>query len=113
MIYRKKSPFSIFFRTHAIKTREEFADPTADDDNNRLINALKELPSRPAPYVVHCMEGKDRTGYVCALLEGLCGATYDEIVADYLITYNNYYKITHEKDRDLCNTLVSLRLNTC
>ena len=89
------------------------ADPTADDYNNRLINALKELPSRPAPYVVHCMEGKDRTGYVCALLEGLCGATYDEIVADYLITYNNYYKITPEKDRDLCNTLVSLRLNTC
>jgi protein tyrosine/serine phosphatase len=35
------------------------------------------LPS----YVVHCIEGKDRTGYVCALLEGLCGATYEEIVA--------------------------------
>jgi len=43
------------------------ADPTADDYNNRLIAALKELTSRPAPYVVHCMEGKDRTGYVCAL----------------------------------------------
>ena len=57
------------------------ADPTADDFNNRLIAALKELPSRPAPYVVHCIEGKDRTGYVCALLEGLCGATYDEMVA--------------------------------
>ena len=66
------------------------ADPTADDYNKRLIEALKELPSRPAPYVVHCMEGKDRTGYVCALLEGLCGATYEEIVADYLITYDNY-----------------------
>ncbi len=89
------------------------ADPTADDYNNRLIEALKELPLRPAPYVVHCMEGKDRTGYVCALLEGLCGATYEEIVADYLITYNNYYLITPENDRILCNTLVSLRLNTC
>ena len=89
------------------------ADPTADDYNNRLIEALKELPSRPAPYVVHCMEGKDRTGYVCALLEGLCGATYEEIVADYLITYNNYYHITPAKNSDLCNTLVSLRLNTC
>lgn len=89
------------------------ADPTADDYNNRLIAALKELPSHPAPYVVHCMEGKDRTGYVCALLEGLCGATYEEIVADYLITYDNYYRITPAKDRNLCNTLVSLRLNTC
>ena len=89
------------------------ADPTADDYNNRLIEALKELPLRPAPYVVHCMEGKDRTGYVCALLEGLCGATYEEIVADYLITYNNYYLITPINDPILCNTLVSLRLNTC
>ena len=89
------------------------ADPTAEDYNNRLIAALKELPSRPAPYVVHCMEGKDRTGYVCALLEGLCGATYEEIVADYLVTYYNYYSVTPEKDRDACNTLVSLRLNPC
>ena len=89
------------------------ADPTADDYNNRLIEALKELPSHPAPYVVHCMEGKDRTGYVCALLEGLCGASYDEIVEDYLITYDNYYRINPTKNPDLCNTLVSLRLNTC
>ena len=89
------------------------ADPTADDYNNRLIEALKQLPSRPAPYVVHCMEGKDRTGYVCALFEGLCGATYEEIVADYLVTYDNYYYINPAKDPVLCNTLVSLRLNTC
>jgi len=89
------------------------ADPTADDYNNRLIEALKQLPSRPAPYVVHCMEGKDRTGYVCALFEGLCGATYEEIVADYLVTYDNYYDINPAKDPILCNTLVSLRLNTC
>ena len=89
------------------------ADPTADDFNNRLIAALKELPSHPAPYVVHCLEGKDRTGYVCALLEGLCGATYEEMVADYLKTYDNYYKVTPEKDPSVCNALVSLRLNMC
>ena len=89
------------------------ADPTAEDYNNRLIEALKKLPSYPGPYVVHCMEGKDRTGYVCALLEGLCGATYKEIVDDYLVTYKNYYDVTQTKDPNLCNTLVSLRLNTC
>lgn len=66
------------------------SDPTAEDFNNRLIVALKKLPSQPAPYLVHCLEGKDRTGYACALLGGLCGATYEELVADYLITYDNY-----------------------
>lgn len=89
------------------------ADPTATEFNTRLIEALKVLPEHDAPYVVHCLEGKDRTGYVCALLEGLCGASYDEIVADYLKTYENYFKITPEKDRKVCNTLVSLRLNMC
>lgn len=89
------------------------SDPTADDFNNKLIAALKELPLRPAPYVVHCTEGKDRTGYACALLEGLCGATYQEIVDDYLITYYNFYYITQENDPEKCKTLVSLRLNPC
>ena len=88
-------------------------DPTSDDYNNQLIAALKELPSRPGPYVVHCLEGKDRTGYVCALLEGLCGATYEEMVSDYLITYYNYYGITPETDPDVCGTLLSLNLNPC
>ena len=47
------------------------------------------------------------------LLEGLCGADYDEIVEDYLMTYDNFYRINHAKNPELCNTLVSLRLNTC
>lgn len=89
------------------------ADPTATAYNTQLIAALKELPSHPAPYVVHCMEGKDRTGYVCALLEGLCGATYQEMVDDYLVTYANYYKVTPEKDPKVCDALISLRLNMC
>ena len=42
------------------------------------------------------MESKDRTGYVCALLEGLCGASYEEMAADYLTTYANYYQVTSE-----------------
>ena len=89
------------------------ADPTADDYNNRLIKALKELPSHPAPYLVHCLEGKDRTGYVCALLEGLCGATYEEIVFDYLLTYDNYYKVNLGNKPEVCSILVMLKLNPC
>jgi hypothetical protein len=68
----------------------------------------------PAPIDVPTLQGTitfgDSRG---ALLEGLCGATYKEIVADYLTTYYNYYKITPENNSELCNTLVSLRLNTC
>ena len=62
---------------------------------------------------MHCLEGKDRTGYVCALLEGLCGATYDEIVADYLITYDNYYNVNKTSSPKTCDALVMLKLNPC
>ena len=89
------------------------SDPTADDYNKALIEALKIMADRKGPYLVHCVEGKDRTGYVCALLEGLCGATYQEIVDDYLVTYNNYYGVTPQNKPDVCDTLVSLRLNEC
>ena len=60
-------------------------DPTAEDYNNRLIAALKELSLRPAPYVVHCKEGKDRTGYVCELLSVLYQPVIKEIIIDVVI----------------------------
>lgn len=89
------------------------ANYTSDKYNTKLIGALKELPKHPAPYVVHCVEGKDRTGYVCAMIEALCGATYDEIVKDYMITYDNYFHITPEKDKEVCDKFIDLRLNDC
>jgi len=49
-----------------------------------------------SPVYIHCMEGKDRTGFVCALLEALAGATYDEMLRDYMLTYQNYFKINAE-----------------
>ena len=45
------------------------------------------------PYYIHCLEGKDSTGYVCMVIEDLCSASYEELIEDYLITYHNYYGI--------------------
>lgn len=45
------------------------------------------------PYIVHCNEGKDRAGYVNALLEALCGATLEEIKADYMMSFENYFGV--------------------
>ncbi len=61
-----------------------------------------------ASYYVHCMEGKDRTGFVCALIEALAGATYDEMCADYMQTYENYYKISKDKTPEKYNAIVAL-----
>ena len=63
------------------------------------------------PYLVQCTEGKDRTGFVCMLLEALCGADYNEIVDDYMISFNNYGGITRESDPDRYNILVESLLD--
>ena len=42
---------------------------------------------------MHCNEGKDRAGFVSAVLEALMGASAEEITADYMVTYFNYYGV--------------------
>lgn len=70
----------------------------AEDFKDGLVKGLTEMSKNEGPYLVHCVEGKDRTGFVCMILEGLCGASYDEIIDDYMLTYDNYYGITKETE---------------
>ncbi len=73
-----------------------------------LAGGLVDLLDHDGPYLVHCVEGKDRTGFVCILLEALCGASYDELQADYMETYDNYYGITRESDSSRYEAISSL-----
>ena len=61
-----------------------------------LAGGLRDMMASEGPVYIHCLEGKDRTGFVCALLEALAGASYEEILEDYMRTYDNYYGITEE-----------------
>ncbi len=70
---------------------------TSEAFGRKLAAGLITMAESDSPYLVHCTEGKDRTGFVCLLLEALCGASYDEIEADYMITYDNYYQIAKEE----------------
>lgn len=72
---------------------------------------LTAMLENDGPYLIHCTEGKDRTGFMCMLLEALCNASYNEIVNDYMITYDNYYGITKEKDAKRYSLIVELVLN--
>lgn len=61
--------------------------------------AMLAILNNDGPFYIHCTEGKDRTGYVCMLIEALAGASYQEIVNDYMLTYRNYYGIeSNSKD---------------
>lgn len=58
-----------------------------------VIKALGFMAERKGPYLIHCTEGKDRAGFVAALIEALMGATENEIIADYMESYANYYGV--------------------
>lgn len=78
-------------------------DFTADDFKAGLAKGLRFFAENDGVYAVHCSEGKDRAGFVSALLECLTGATYDEVVEDYMLTYINYYGV--EKGSDKYNAI--------
>ena len=74
-------------------------DYTEDDFKEKLRDGLRFMIANEGVYLVHCKEGKDRTGFVVALLEFLLGATYEEAEADYMLTYRNYYGVTAGEER--------------
>ena len=68
--------------------------------HDRIIKAMVAMSKNEGPYYIHCVEGKNRTGFLLAVIEGLAGASYEEIVKDHMITFANYYGITEETDKE-------------
>ncbi len=68
-------------------------DFAAEDFQAGLAEGLRFFAENEGTYLVHCNEGKDRAGFVTALLECLMGASAQEIVDDYMTTYYNYYGV--------------------
>jgi len=74
-------------------------DFASGDFQRGLAEGLRFMAANEGPYLVHCTEGKDRAGFVSALLECLMGAPAEEVVADYMATYFNYYGVEPGSER--------------
>ena len=83
----------------------------SDDFREKVATGFRAVIDNSGPYLVHCTEGKDRTGFICMLIEILCGASYDEIASDYMITYDNYYEISETKDKVKYDLILDKYLN--
>ena len=68
-------------------------DFTSEDFAADVVKGYSFLAEGNTPYLVHCREGKDRTGFAVMVLEALMGWDVAQIVADYVQTYTNYYGI--------------------
>lgn len=70
-----------------------------------VVKVMTDMSKNDGPYYVHCVEGKDRTGFLCMIIEGLAGASYEEIIADYMKTFENYYNVTESNNKAKYDTL--------
>ena len=80
----------------ALNLSVDFSD---DSFLSGLAEGFRFMASHEGPYLVHCTEGKDRAGITIAILECLMGAAADEVVADYMVTYYNYYGVEPETEK--------------
>ena len=78
----------------------------------KLAAGLVELMRHDGPVYIHCTAGKDRTGFACMLLEALAGASYQQIVDDYMFTYDNYYQLNATNGAERFNIVREQRLDS-
>lgn len=58
-----------------------------------LKKVLQYIINSKSPYLIHCNDGIDSTGIICAIIQSLIGCSSEEIINEYMISYYNYYNI--------------------
>lgn len=66
---------------------------SSEEFREKLAEGFRFIASHEGPYLIHCNEGKDRTGFALGILECLMGADKEEITEDYMRTFYNFYGI--------------------
>ena len=81
------------FEAGKVFALEMAIDFTSETFAEGIAQGFSFLAEGETPYLVHCLEGKDRTGFAIMALEALMGWDAGQIVDDYMVTYANYYGI--------------------
>ena len=68
-------------------------DFMSEDFREKMAAAVRFIAGSEGPWLVHCSLGKDRAGFLCAILECLAGADAGAVVADYMESYVNLYHL--------------------
>lgn len=59
--------------------------------------ALRSIAAEGQPALIHCVNGKDRTGVLCAVLLRVAGADEDTVMEDYLRVNDDYADLIAEE----------------
>ena len=88
-------PGSYYSTCHIVNSEMGY-DFGSEEFAGKVKECVLFLIENDGPYLIHCKEGKDRTGILCAVLECFVGASAGDIENDYMITYRNYYGVVPE-----------------
>ena len=61
-----------------------------------MIDGFTFLSEHEPPYLLHCLAGRDRTGFAIMILEMLGNASKGEIIVDYMKTWEDCYGVEKE-----------------
>ena len=90
---RRKGFKGSYYSELRILSRRLSVDFTSKNYREGLAEGLRFIAAQRGPYLIHCTEGKDRTGFAVAVLECLMGASADEVIEDYMLSFYNYYGV--------------------
>ncbi|MBO4414709.1 MAG: tyrosine-protein phosphatase [Lachnospiraceae bacterium] len=90
---------SSYYATTNFITLNMPVDFSSEEFQTKLAKGFKFIAANPGTYAIHCTEGKDRAGFATAILECLMGASYDEVINDYMTTFYNYFGVTKDDIR--------------
>lgn len=74
-----------------------------------LADGFRRMIRQDRPVYIHCTEGKDRTGFACLLLEALTGANYEELLRDFMASFENLYNMTETGTPEKYAATVNIR----
>lgn len=108
----KDDPTMDFLRTHHLG---DFYVIVAEEFGTSAVSVLRLLKDCSGTALFHCAHGKDRTGVISACLYLLAGASREDIIHNYEISYG-YLKdflapLMAQTDDDMKHTLRSDRIN--
>jgi len=83
---------------------------TSEYFQKKLKKGLQFIINTEGPWLIHCHAGIDRTGFVSIVLESLMGATLDEIINDYLQSFNSIYNSSIYGEINKGDSLIVMRL---
>ena len=79
---------------------------------DKLKASFEYIANNPdGKFAINCIEGKDRTGILIALIECLMGYSLEEIEDDYMTSFYNYYGVKKgDKRYDALKRNISIQL---